>query len=251
MRRAFLLTTLLVLGLTAARGAGLPQSQAAPSVDQVLDKYVAALGGRAVIEKVTSRIAHGTMEIPDMGVSGAIQIFEKAPDKSAAVLEFANVGQVREGFDGTIAWEENPQTGLREKTGVELGEARRSAIFNAELRMKEIYATLAVKGREAVNGREAWVLEGTPADGSPVQMYFDAENGLLARQSGTRATEQGPVVVDVYPEDYREVDGIKQPFRIRQVTAMYTAVITITEIRHNQPIDDAVFRKPGTPRLPR
>jgi hypothetical protein len=248
MTRGLIVTSLIALALAPVAALDTRQSPSAPPVDQILDKYVTALGGRQAIEKITSRIATGTMEIADMNVSGSIQIYEKAPDKSAAVLEFSGIGQVREGYDGTVAWEENPQTGLREKTGAELGESRRSSIFNAELKFKDIYPTLVVAGREAVNGRDAWIVEGTPTDGTPVRMYFDVENGLIVRQSATRTTEQGPVVVDAYPEDYRTVDGVKQPFRIRQVTAMYTAVISIAEIRHNQPIDDAVFRKPGGPR---
>jgi hypothetical protein len=79
------------------------------------------------------------MEIPDAGMSGTITISEKAPDKSLAIIEIGGMGVIRDGTDGVNSWEESPQTGLRDKTGVELADARRSATFNVELKLKTIY----------------------------------------------------------------------------------------------------------------
>jgi hypothetical protein len=246
MKRVFAATVVVGVGLLAARG--LAQTPAAlPTVDQVLEKNITALGGRAAIEKITSRVAKGTMEIPDAGISGSLQISEKAPDKSLAVIELSGMGTIREGTDAAGAWEENPQTGLRDKTGSELADARRGATFNPELKMKTIYKTLAVTGMEKAGTRDAYVVLATPAEGSPTRMYFDAENGLMLRQQVTRDTPQGPVDVDVYLEDYREVDGIKQPFTVRQITAQFSILIRLTEITHNVALDDAIFKRPGAP----
>ena len=214
---------------------------------RVLDKFVAAAGGAAAFEKITTRVATGTLEIPDAGITGSIQITEKAPNKSFAVVELGAIGAMREGTDGTVAWDDNPQTGLREKTGEELAEALRSATFNSEIKMKSVYKTIEVTGREQVGGRDAIAVLGTPASGSPTKMFFDAQSGLMIKQSMTRQSPQGPVDVDVYMDDYRDVGGIKQPYLIRQVTPMFTSVIRITEIKHNVPVDDNLFKKPGAP----
>src|ERR1700693_4945034 len=53
---------------------------ATPSADQILDKYVAAIGGEAAWHKLNSRIAKGTIEIPAMSLSGTVESHEKAPN---------------------------------------------------------------------------------------------------------------------------------------------------------------------------
>jgi hypothetical protein len=67
----------------------------------------------------------------------------------------------------------------------------------------------------------------------------------MVRQSMTRETPQGPMDVDDYLEDVREVEGIKQPFVVRQVTQQFTIVFRLSEIKYNVPLDDAMFKRPG------
>lgn len=247
MKRILPLVVFCFAGLVSVRTFAQSPAAATPTADQIIQKYVTALGGRAAIEKHTSRVSKGTIEIPDAGLSGTIEVSEKAPDKTLTVIQIGGMGLVREGTDASGAWQEEPQNGLRDKTGNELADARRGAVFNAELKFQTLYKTLAVTGQEQVGGRPAWILLATPAEGTVTRMYFDAETGLMVRQSGTRDTAQGPLDVDVFIEDYRDVDGIKQPFTIRQVTSMFTLVVRMSEVKHNVALDDAIFKRPGGP----
>src|SRR5580765_6625482 len=245
MKRSVIVMVAVLLGLTATRGAAWSQAPTAPTVDQILEKYITAVGGRAAMEKVTSRVSKGTVEIPDAGMSGSITISEKAPNTSLAVFDIGGMGTVREGSDGTVAWSDNPQSGLTEKTGAEAADSLRGAIFNSELKLKTIYKTVATAGKELVNGKEAYAILATPAEGAAVKMFFDAVSGLMVKQSSTRDSPQGPMDIDVLMDDYRDVDGVKQPFTVRQVTSMFTVVVHMSEIKHNVPLDDAIFKKPG------
>jgi hypothetical protein len=220
------------------------QAPQTPTVDQVLEKYIAGSGGRAALEKVTSVDAKGTIQIADMGIGGTVELIQKAPNKAVTVISLAGVGEQREGFDGTVGWSVDPQNGGREKSGAELAEAKRGAIFGRELKMKEIYPTMAVKGREPINGKDAYVVEATSMDGAPAKLYFDVESGLCVRQVVTRTTPQGPIEVEASFEDFRPVDGVKRPFTVRQVTSMFSAVIQFSEIKQNVAIDDVVFKMP-------
>lgn len=220
------------------------QTASLPTIDQILEKYVAGAGGRAAIEKVTSINGKGTIDIPDVGVSGTVELIQKAPDKALTIVDLAGVGQQREGFDGATGWSDDPQNGLRQKSGVELAEARRAATFGRELKMKTLYPTMVVKSREKVGDSDAYLVEATPAEGSPVKLYFDASSGLLVRQIAIRQMPQGPLEVDVAFEDFRVVDGVKRPFTIRQATSMFTATIHLTDLKQNVPIDDAIFKAP-------
>jgi hypothetical protein len=238
------LASIVLVGLVAACAALSAQTPALPTVDQVLEKYLAAMGGQAAFDKITSRTAKATIEIPDMGITGAMTMTEKAPNKALVVVEIAQM-TVREGTDGVVAWDENPQPGLREKAGLELAEYKRGSIFNIETKLKTAYPKMNVTGRDTVNGRPAIVIDAIPEQGSPVKIFFDSETGLILKQAGSRETPEGPITFESFYDDYRAVDGIKQPHTLRQVTSRFTSVIRITEMKHNVPVDDALFRKPG------
>lgn len=247
MARRWSLFVAAFVALSILPGRAQTPPAALPTVDQVIDKYVAAMGGRAALEKQTSRVSKGTVEIPDVGLSGSFEISEKAPDKSLSVLQLPGLGLVREGAGEGAAWSDDPQQGVRDKTGNELADALRGATFNSELRIKTLYKTLELTGTETVGGRPAYVLVATPEAGSARRMFLDVETGLMVRESSTRDTAQGPMDVDVFVDDYRDVDGVKQPFVIRQVTSMFTLVIRVSEMKHNVALDDAIFRRPGLP----
>ena len=218
---------------------------AEPTVDQILDKFVRAIGGRQAVEKVTSRVTKGTFEVTTMGLKGEIEIYAKAPNKTLTIQNLSGVGVIRDGFDGKIAWSENPMMGLREKSGAELAAIARVSDIHVMIKTRQIYSKLESKGREKVGNRETYVILATPAEGAPVKMYFDAQTGLIARTDTELDTPQGKFQVETTLDEYREVDGVKMPFTTRQETSMGSAVIRWVEVKHNVAIDDMLFSKPS------
>jgi outer membrane lipoprotein-sorting protein len=242
--------TILVLcsfiAVAAFAQAAAPQKPAdMPTVDQILDKYVQALGGKAAMEKITSRASKGTFEIAAFGASGSAEIWEKAPNKSALKLDIPGFGLVLEGFNGTVAWAQDPQSGLREKSGAELAATKLDADFHKPLKLKQLYPKITLKGKEKVGDKDAYVLTATPAEGAPETWYFDATTGLQTKMDLERESPQGKMAVQVFQEDYKEVDGIKIPHTIRQITSAFTIIIKLDEVKHNVPVDDTKFNKPA------
>lgn len=229
----------------AAKPPAAMPAQAMPTVDQILDKYVQALGGKAAMEKITSTASKGTFEIAAFGASGSAEIWTKAPNKTAIRLDIPGFGIVQEGFNGTVAWAQEPQSGLREKTGSELASTKLDADFYKPLRLKQLYPKITVKGKEKLGDKDAYVLEATPAEGSAETWYFDATSGLLARIDAERESPQGKAAVQNYLEDYRDVDGVKEPFTNRIVSPAFTIIIKLDEVKHNVPVDDTKFNKPA------
>jgi hypothetical protein len=90
-----------------------------------------------------------------------------------------------------------------------------------------------------------YVIEGKPAKGPAEKLFFDVENGLLARwDMARRQPKRGTVFVKVHLEDYRDVDGLKVPFNLRFAFESFNFTVKVDELQHNVAIDDAVFRKP-------
>ena len=218
---------------------------ALPTADQILDKYVQAIGGKAAIEKQTSRVSKGSFEIPAVGASGTAEIYEKAPNKNAAIITIPGFGVIQEGYDGKTAWAQDPQSGLREKAGAELATAKLDGEFHKPIKIKQLYPKIVVKGKDKVGDRDVFVVEATPVESSTETWYFDAQSGLILRQDAERESPQGKQAVQSFLEDYKEVDGVKIPFSIRQVTPQFTVTIKIEDVKSNVPIDDAKFKKPA------
>ena len=220
-------------------------AEAMPTVDQILDKYVQAIGGKAAIEKINSRVEKGTFDIPAMGMSAPIEIYSKTPNKTVFIVNIPGFGVVQEGYNGTVAWAQDPTSGLREKAGEELAQMKLSSELHRDIKLKSLYPKMELLGKEKVGGRDAYVIQATPAETSPQKMYFDTETGLLVRMDSEAVGPMGKLSISTTLEDYKEVDGVKIPFTVRQDSSAISFTIKLTEVKQNVPIEDAKFNKPS------
>ena len=242
--------SLVVAAAAYAQGGQKPAPDAKPAdklptADQIIDKYVQAIGGKAALEKQTSRVSKGTFELPAFGANGTIEIYEKAPNKTVTIVNVSGFGVIQDGFDGKVGWSQNPQDGLREKAGAELASAKLDAEFLKPVRMKQLYPKITVKGKDKVGDHDVYVIEATPAESAVETLYFDTQTGLLLRQDTERDSPQGKQAIQAFLDNYKEVDGVKLPFTLKQVTPQFTIDLKIDEIKHNVAIEDAKFVKPA------
>lgn len=214
--------------VTAAAPKG-PDVSGLPSVDEIVGRYLDAIGGRAALEKLTSRVSRGTVELQTMGLSGTAEIYEQAPDKSTLILNVEGLGTIQQTFDGTIAWLQDPLDGYVKFAPVASAKIHDESIFQRELRFKELNPGLVLIGKDKVGEREAYVLHSFSSRVFE-KWYFDALTGLLLRKG------------NIYYDDYREVDGVKLPFKVTDESSNgFGVVVRLSEIKHNVPIDPAKF----------
>ncbi len=239
---------MLVLGMTAGAWAQAPADKAAapaPTVDEILDRYVKALGGKEAIQKLTSRVARGDFEIPDQGAAGSVEIFSKAPNKRGLTITIDGFGEIKQAFNGTIAWADNPQAGYRELSGAELENQKRNSDFYQALRFKELFAKLTAGGIQKAGDRDAWLLEADTGSGKPQKYFFDAETHLLIRVETERESPMGgTMTIQTFLDDYKVYDGVKVATTIRQVNPQFTSIMRLKEVQHNVAVDDVRFDKP-------
>jgi zinc protease len=240
----------LVLGVCAQAQSSAPANAkpsvaaAMPTVDQVVDHYIQATGGRAAWQQALSRVSKGTIEVPAMNLSGTIEIYEKAPDRILSIIRVAGAS-FRQGFDGTTGWTDDPQNGVREQTGAELAETRREADFYYPLELKKLYAKMTVTGTEKIGDRTAYVLEAAVPEGDPDKLYFDVVTGLPLRTVSHRHGPDGVTDLREDFEDFRDVDGIKMAFVIHEATGESTITVKLDEMHDNVSLDDEQFAKPA------
>jgi zinc protease len=238
--RPALFAAALACGLAA-------QSKPALTAEQIIEKSLEASGGRAAMSKLTSTYASGSIEFVTTHMRGQMEMYAKAPNKQLVISKLEGVGEVRQGFDGEVAWGQDPSGAVEKVTDDALDDVRRSAVFNAALKWRELYPKVELVGEEAVGGRPAWVVRLTPATGKPEKHYFDQQTFMLVKEAGTRdIPKQGAVEISVELSDYREIGGIKVPFRIKQaMVPLGDMIITLSEVKNNIAIDDAQFAMPA------
>jgi serine/threonine protein kinase len=210
-------------------------------VDTILARYVQALGGEQAMKAITSRVATGTFEVASAGVSGTAEIYTKAPDKSVVIISVPGLLTSRRGFNGSTGWEEQADGSVKRLTGGELSKIRRESDFYHELNLRDGFTSMTLAGQEKVDGKDAFIIVGTLADGSENKFCFDRQTGLLLRsdEPGQNGTSQ------TFYSDYRTVDGVKIPFSLRNVDAQTVATIRLKEVRNNVTINDTVFNPPS------
>jgi hypothetical protein len=239
-----------VLALSATLAAPLRAADSVPTVDSIVEKFVAASGGKAALEKVTSRVIKGSLEAAGMPAATNWEMYAKAPNKQFSQAELTGMGTFTDGFDGAVAWAKNPFDGLRLKEGEELGKVKRDADFHRELNLKTLYPGLAFKGAEKLDGEEVHVLESKPSGSSLERFSFSVKSGLLVRQESEFTGPQGKISADIRSEDYRAVDGVNYPHALKiKMNAggqEFEFSLKIIELRHNVPIEDAKFAKPAS-----
>jgi hypothetical protein len=243
--RDFVAAALAFLAISISCGA--QTAPATPTADQIIEKYIAALGGREAIQKQTTRTSLGTIDVPAMHISGTVMIHEKSPNKVLQVV-IINGNAFRQACDGKVAWSDDPAEGLRVLSGAELKEAQRDADFYHALHLHELYAKLVVTGTEQVDDRDAYVVEGTMAgESEPDKIYFDVKSGLALRVMGRRHTPDGDSEVQEDFQDYRPVDGVELPFTILQRGGSSDFTIRMSEIHHGAGLPDTEFTQPEEP----
>jgi zinc protease len=207
-----------------------------PSVDDILTRYVAALGGRAAISKHTTRISKGTLELVGVTLDGTAESYSKAPNKYLSIINIPGYGEVRRCFDGQSGWLAGPDNGVQSLVGQELSSTQRDAIFYQSLELKKTYPQMTLKGKQDVGTWPAYVIDGTTSDGTVRHMYFDVSSGLLIRADEESDTPQGRDTIQFFFEDYRDVEGVKQPFTVRQVHGKVSFIVRLTEVKWEDPI---------------
>jgi len=198
---------------------------ALPSVHAVLEKYVEAIGGKSVLEKITSRVSTGTVDLTSLDVHGTVEFAEQSPNKSSVIIDAPGLGIMQRTFDGTRGWLQDPLQGLIRFTGLGLEMAKDSAVFNKQAKLDELYPNPVLIGKEKLNAKDVYAVRM-----GFEKWYFDVDSGLLVRKGNT------------YYDDYREVDGIRLPFTVREeVFTGASLVYKLKEIKHNVKIDEAKF----------
>ena len=227
---------------------------AAQTADEVIEKSVTALGGRASFAKLKSRRMAGTitLQTPAGDIAGTVEVLNALPNKTRTLInaDLTSLGAgaltIDQRFDGTKGYVLDNLQGNRDITGDQLENMRNAGFPHLFVKYKDLGIVAKLIGKEKVADRDAYVIAFEPTTGSTIRQFIDAESYLPIRAVIKVAVPQLGQDVEQTSEvsDYRDVDGVKIPFKLSVSSNVQNYTIVITKVEHNTPIDDALFVKP-------
>jgi hypothetical protein len=238
--------------------------------ESILDRFIQASGGAQRLAALTSISAKGiSVSFGGFGGNGAVELVAKAPDKRATIILFkaeTNRGDQIRTYDGSAGWVRTPLNvvGEYQLTGSDLDGARVDAQLSFPGQIKSMLTNLksgppttitdlpaptsqssVLQGGVGNQSHVVDVVQGTGPRGLLVTLYFDQQTGLLLRELRFGASPIGRVPTQIDFSDYRDVNGIKLPFRMTFAWLDGRDAIVLDEIRTNVPVDEAKFGKPA------
>ena len=226
------------------------QEQGQPTADQVLDKYVAALGGAQRLASITSFVATGSaIGYGELGGNAEFTLFAKSPNQRAILISYKDTQRPSSSwtFDGRSGWIKTPRglLGEYELIGSELDGARFEAQLAFPGQLKQALSNWRGAATRSLGDRDFVVVQGTGPRGFLATLYFDPKTNLLSRLVRYGPSPIGRMPTQIDYADYRDVEGIKFPFEYKftWLDGRYTA--KLSKIETNVAIDATKFGRPA------
>ena len=226
------------------------QESGQPTADQVLDKYIQALGGAQRLAGLTSVVATGNaLGYGDLGGNADFTMLAKTPNQRATLITYKDTQRPASiwAFDGRTGWIKTPRglLGEYELIGSELDGARLEAQLSFPGQIKQALTNWRGAAIRSIGDRDFVVVQGSGPRGFLATLYFDPASGLLSRMVRYGPSPIGRMPTQIDYSDYRDVGGIKFPFEYKfmWLDGRYTA--KLNKIETNVAIDATKFGRPS------
>jgi photosynthetic reaction center cytochrome c subunit len=225
-----------------------------PTATQILDKYIAAVGGAQRLAGLNSVVVTGaSLGYMGLGGTGDFSIYAKAPNQKATIIKFKDHpdrGESTWAVNGTSGWMKTPR-GLFtevELVGGELDGARLEAQLAFPGQIKQALTNWRVGPKQPIGDHDYLVVQGTGPRNLLATLYFDEQTGLLVRLIRYSPSPVGRMPTQIDFGDYRDVGGIKFPFEYKFLWLDGRFTAKISDVKTNVPIDAALFGRPSARR---
>jgi zinc protease len=231
---------------TQAASPAAPAPASGRTAKAVIDDYARAIGGARALGKHRNVYLKREIAVKGIGVGGTEERWATSSGQLLSVTNLPGIGIIKQGSTGKVHWAQDPINGLRILTGTEAEQARIEGTWNADLKLGKLYKTikLAARPEGAPKDDPLDCLEMVPPRGHPAIACFDSRTHLRAFQQGKQSTPQGEVPYSARLSDWREVEGVKLPFREETTAGPMTVEAKLAEVKFNQKLPADLFKMP-------
>jgi hypothetical protein len=235
--------TLALAGAALALTAAPVRAQTLPTAQQVVARYVQAIGGLQALSGQQYRHMQTEMSMP-AGLTVNMDAYQaRAGNKFVVKMEIPGMGNMGMGYDGQTAWSTNPMSGPKILEGKELAETLRQYDFEYNLNFIRMFASMATVGRDTVNGESCIEVRMVTQRGDEVLNCFADDDGILIGGTAHIATEAGIAESQMTFSDYRDFGGIKMP-TVTSMSVMGQQIEIRVKSITTEPIDASMFALP-------
>jgi hypothetical protein len=214
-----------------------------PTADQIIDKYITALGGAAKLGAVKTRYIKANRVEPGGKVIEPETIWFDNNKYSLSTVY--SQGPVTEAYNGTDAWKAGPRGAIRLLPDQAEQIKREAELFDPS-DLKSIYSRIDYRITDVIDGKQVYLLTANTANGTRERLYFDVQTGLLVRRMVTTPTVLGSYVYQVDYKDYKPFGGVKVPTTIEYAMPGVRWTRKVTQVKNNVPVDAGKFDAPAT-----
>ncbi len=221
------------------------QADPLPTAERIVEQMIAAEGGRAAMEKITTRTILGNFEFIGMGMTANFSSWNAGDGRYRDSMSIPGMGSFEKGILGEISWSHDPIQGGRILEGIELDLQRRSSHLSPLLHLEEDYEKIETVGSKEIDGQLCFELLMTPKVGEPETWFIRGDNFLAVRTEMTvDAPAVGRLKMVMEAKDYQEIDGIRLPHLMIIEQAGQNMTLKITKYEHNLEISGEKFELP-------
>lgn len=228
------------------------QNPNAPPPDQILDKYIRALGGADRIASLTSYVAKGSYEGYSTILRGTAELYVKAPNQETLIFHTAS-GDATLAINGKEAWvagtEDNTPFPVIAMSGADLEGLKADAQLAFPAQIKGTLTKWRTGKFQTINDRKVQVIQGSLPSGEPVKLYFDDQTGLLVREVRYIKNLVGYDPYQIDYGNYKTVSGIQMPMHMVITWTDGRNTMDFSDVQINVPIDAAKFNQPAPPKF--
>lgn len=217
--------TALALGLTLSL-APLAHAADLPDARALMDKHVAAIGGRDAVLRSVNGTAKMQMEIVENGMKADITTYSRGTDQ-ATVMTLPGIGEFRSGYVGGVAWGMDPMNGPRLLQGAERQQAIQQTDPRYTLRDPAVIASATTVALADSEGRPCYRVEITWASGQKSADCYGKDDGLLLSTETSTSSPMGEIKQVAHLSEYREFNGLKAATVSKVLAAGMTQRITL------------------------
>lgn len=236
--RASILATLAIVAAVPA------EAQDLPPAEQLVQRYVQAIGGRDAVLRPQSTRLVGTFSMPANGLNGELEVLAARPNTVMTTVNISEMGTIRSGFDGTVGWAIDPLTGARLLSGAELDAMREQANPLMAVRDPSLFQSMETVERTEMGGQPCYRVRAVTLSGREVFDCYHVDSGLLVAQVATQESPMGSVEVTTTMSDYRDFGGVLTPTTMTQEMMGMQQIIGITGVEHDA-VDPSAFALPA------
>lgn len=219
----------------------------AQTVDEVIDKYIVAMGGMDKLKtintvKVTGKTSGGPMNI-------AFTRTYKRPDKIRMEMQMQGMSLIM-AYDGTTAWSINPFRGVKDAEKMNQEQTKmmkKDADFEGILvNYKDKGYTAELMDKEDFEGSEVFKIKLTDKDSDVTNFFIDASTFLLLKESSKTKIKEKEITSETFYGDYKTVEGIliAHSIEVKTVGGGRDQSINIEKVEFNLDTDDNIFKMP-------